>query len=341
MRCGPGARCPGLGRSDSGSAPGKRPCRYAGSKKGGPAGPCFSLCSLRAAAAGASCSSISRTARSVAACSMSEQPSSRLSAAAVCTACSSACAAAPSPGGTAPACCSSARSCVATDALSGSRHVTSASEPASELTIRCAALRSRAPSGSTAKSFSTSSRAVMHAMVTERSTTGDTISRTAAVSATGVRRASATRVASGRFGAGAILMCCCRPPAAASSAPDRPPDRPPCCAKASPREMPWPPEGPGPGAPIPGLGEPIAAGSYGVPTPVMDPRLPPEPAMAPSPPRLSTALFLSATKSGLFTRSRRTWCSRYEGFWSLISTSRCLKRRSISNLRLSLRSRSL
>ena len=55
-------------------------------------------------------------------------------------------------------------------------YVTSASEPASELTIRCAALRSRAPSGSTAKSFSTSSRAVMHAMVTERSTTGDTIS---------------------------------------------------------------------------------------------------------------------------------------------------------------------
>mmetsp|Transcript_6798 Transcript_6798/g.27779 ORF Transcript_6798/g.27779 Transcript_6798/m.27779 type:complete len:265 (-) Transcript_6798:1435-2229(-) len=263
---------------------------------------------------------------------MSEQPSSRLSAAADCTACSSACAAAPSPGGATPACCSIARSCDATEALSGSRHVTSASEPASELTIRCAALRSRAPSGSTAKSFKTSSRAVMHAMVTERSTTGDTISRTAAVSATGVRRASATRIVSGRFGAGAILMCCCKPPAAASSASSRAPERPPCCANASPLP-PWPPI---PGPP----GEPIAlCGSYGAPTPVMDPRLPPAPDMDPKPPP-GCALFLSAAKSGLFTRSRRTWCSRYEGFWSLISTSRCLNRRSISNLRLSFKSRS-
>ena len=292
MRCGAGARWPGRGRRDSGSAPGNRPWRYAGSKNGCPAGPCFSRCFCRAKTAGASASSMSLTARSVAACSMSEHPSSRLSTTADCTAWSSAWTSVPGPaGGTTPACCSIARSCDATEALRGSRHVTSASDPAREDTMRCAAFRTRAASGSTAKSFSTSSRAVMHAMVTERSTTGETISRTAAVSATGRSLASATRVASGRFGAGAILTCCC----IAFGSPPSPPCCCCCCCCCT-RALCCCPNAPS-AAPRAGLFI-VPAGSKGTPMP------PPTPIPA------AAGAFLSATKSGLLTRSRWRWCSR-------------------------------
>eukprot|EP00982_Pelagococcus_subviridis_P002589 19771-Pelagococcus_subviridis.AAC.2 len=51
--------------------------------------------------------------------------------------------------------------------------------------------------------------------------------------------------------------------------------------------------------------------------------------------------FLSATKSGFPARSRCRAYSKLLHFHSLISQSRCLNRRSISNFKLSLRSRSL
>ena len=127
--------------------------------------------------------------------------------------------------------------------------MTRANEPAREDTMRCAALRSRAASGSTAKSFNTSSRDVMHAIVTERSTTGETISRTALVSATGRSLASARRTFSGRFGAGAILTCCCMaavtpPDMSAPICPPSPwpiPPMPPPKAPPPPGVMPAPP----------------------------------------------------------------------------------------------------
>ena len=70
---------------------------------------------------------------------------------------------------------------------SGSLHVTSASDPARLLTIRCAASRILCSSCTFAKSFITSSFALMHAIVTERSTTGWMISRIARSTATGTR----------------------------------------------------------------------------------------------------------------------------------------------------------
>ena len=62
------------------------------------------------------------------------------------------------------------------DILSGSLQVTRASEPARFWTIRSAALRILSGSPSKAKSFTTNSRVVIRAMVTDLSTTGGSIS---------------------------------------------------------------------------------------------------------------------------------------------------------------------
>ena len=92
-----------------------------------------------------------------AACSMSEQPSSRLSAAASARRVQRLRGGAVARGHGAGLLQQRSAAAAGHRTLERLAHVTSASEPASELTIRCC-LRSRA-SGSTAKSFSTSSRA--------------------------------------------------------------------------------------------------------------------------------------------------------------------------------------
>lgn len=78
---------------------------------------------------------------------------------------------------------------------SGSLHVTSASEPARFWTMRCAAVPILSSSPSIAKSFIVSSRVEMPAIVTERSTTGAMISRTARSNATKTSRLSALLLA--------------------------------------------------------------------------------------------------------------------------------------------------
>mmetsp|Transcript_25717 Transcript_25717/g.56357 ORF Transcript_25717/g.56357 Transcript_25717/m.56357 type:complete len:359 (-) Transcript_25717:1945-3021(-) len=133
------------------------------------------------AKAGARASSMSRSAFSVAAFSMSVQPRSMLSAEHSCTTCSTS-------DESTPACCNSTRKWLPHATRSGSLHVTLAREPARFCTMSCAALRIRISSGSMAKSLSISSRVVTHEMVTERSTTGEMISRIARSSARGTTR---------------------------------------------------------------------------------------------------------------------------------------------------------
>lgn len=77
----------------------------------------------------------------------------------------------------------------------GSLHVTSARLPARFWTMRCAAVLIFSSSPSIAKSFIVSSRVEMPAIVTERSTTGAMISRTARSMATKTRRLRALLLA--------------------------------------------------------------------------------------------------------------------------------------------------
>mmetsp|Transcript_8574 Transcript_8574/g.22976 ORF Transcript_8574/g.22976 Transcript_8574/m.22976 type:complete len:205 (-) Transcript_8574:3546-4160(-) len=175
-----GLTMPGRGRRLSGRSLGKRPWKAESSAKCLP----IARALARSSYAPASSLSTSRTAFSVAARSMTTHPRSRLSATTTPTTCSI------TPASITLACtaCSSARMWLASATRRGSLQVTKARLPARLDTIRCAALRMRFSSGSTAKSLTTSSTAVKHAMVTERSTTGARISCTPRSTAKGTAR---------------------------------------------------------------------------------------------------------------------------------------------------------
>eukprot|EP01136_Pigoraptor_vietnamica_P016088 Opistho-1_new@4692 len=132
----------------------------------------------RRATAWASCSSMSPTTLAIAAFSTNAQARSTLSVTTSWTACST----------SEPSCCGSAAvttcrlfwmsalKCEAIELRRGSRLVTIARRPARFCAIMCAPLRRRTSSGSCAKSLRTSSRVEMHAIVHDRSTTGEMIS---------------------------------------------------------------------------------------------------------------------------------------------------------------------
>mmetsp|Transcript_18531 Transcript_18531/g.44124 ORF Transcript_18531/g.44124 Transcript_18531/m.44124 type:complete len:233 (+) Transcript_18531:2343-3041(+) len=161
-----GSRPPALGRSTSGRYRSHVWTWSMESWKGLPG-----LC--RCSSATSNATSMSRTAFSVADFSIRLHPRSRFSAATSCAACSTVWA---------------SKRLVLVRRVRiwlhmlwrrGSLHVTKARLPARFCTIMCAAALIFCSSCSRAKSLSASSRVVMQAMVTERSTTGDTMSLSA------------------------------------------------------------------------------------------------------------------------------------------------------------------
>ncbi|KAJ8291314.1 hypothetical protein OF846_005352 [Rhodotorula toruloides] len=136
----------------------------------------------RARYAGASPSSTSSTAFSIATFSTTLQARSRFSATMTWIACSG------SESSVKPFCRRRVRAWAIMLRRRGSLQVTSASDPARFCTMRCAAVAMLFSSPSIAKSFIVSSRVEMPAMVTERSTTGAMISRTARSMARQIRR---------------------------------------------------------------------------------------------------------------------------------------------------------
>mmetsp|Transcript_31855 Transcript_31855/g.101477 ORF Transcript_31855/g.101477 Transcript_31855/m.101477 type:complete len:316 (-) Transcript_31855:479-1426(-) len=269
---------------------------------------------------------MSRTAFSVAAFSMRAQPSSRLSAVTTWMVCSRTWA---STG--LGCCCSSWRSWLARLTRSGSLHVTMARDPTRLHTIRCAARHIRFSSGSIAKSLRMSSRVVMHAMVTLRSTTGEMISRMARSTATGTRRLSCSRSATiPRDGLTWTYACrlrlgsapaSCRPLRAAATCAGRAPGAPAAALSSSPSA---------PGRPM--LSIPASA-AFSLAAAAC------EAACAACAAAASALCLMSGLLLWSRGWSRRVLVGLMVPLW--ISIPRCLKSTSISNLRLSFTSSSL